>query len=42
MLSKGHALTTETYSFLLQACISDSEAGLRHALLVQLFILGYC
>ncbi|KAK7591179.1 hypothetical protein V9T40_002792 [Parthenolecanium corni] len=34
MLSKGHALTTETYSFLLQACISDSEAGLRHALLL--------
>lgn len=34
MLSKGIALKSDTLNFLLQACISDTEAGFRHALLV--------
>lgn len=34
MLSKGLKLKSETITFLLQACISDQDAGFRHALLV--------
>lgn len=34
MLTKKYKLKDETFNFLLQACISDKEAGFRHALLV--------
>lgn len=34
MISKGFALKDDTLNFLLHACISDQEAGFRHALLV--------
>lgn len=34
MLSKERILNNDTISFLLQACITDKEAGFRHALLV--------
>lgn len=36
MLTKKYKLKDETFNFLLQACISDKEAGFRHALLVSL------
>lgn len=36
MLKKNYKLKDETFNFLLQACISDKEAGFRHALLVSL------
>ncbi|CAH1795535.1 unnamed protein product [Owenia fusiformis] len=32
MKVKGHKLDTECFSFLLMACISDKEAGLKHAI----------
>jgi len=35
MLKKKYKLKDETFNFLLQACISDKEAGFRHALLVS-------
>lgn len=34
MLAKGIAIEDDTLNFLLQACITDKEAGFRHALLV--------
>ncbi|CAG9864301.1 unnamed protein product [Phyllotreta striolata] len=34
MLSKGMTIKDDTFNFLLQACITDKEAGFRHALLV--------
>lgn len=34
MIDKKLLVTTETFNFLLQACISDQELGFRHALLV--------
>jgi len=36
MLMKKYRLKDETFNFLLQACISDKEAGFRHALLVSI------
>lgn len=35
ILSKQFTLRADTFCFLLQACISDKENGLRHALLVN-------
>lgn len=34
IVSKGHPVTKEMITFLLQACITDKETGFRHALLV--------
>lgn len=34
MASKGHQVSADTMTFLFQACITDKEAGFRHALLV--------
>lgn len=34
MMAKGLPLTDATITFLLQACVTDKEAGFRHALLV--------
>jgi pentatricopeptide repeat domain-containing protein 1 len=34
MAEKKVAISDETFNFLLQACITDKEAGFRHALLV--------
>jgi len=42
MLTKKYKLKDETFNFLLQACISDKEAGFRHALLVSLYKYMYC
>lgn len=36
ILKKKYKLKDQTFNFLLQACISDKEAGFRHALLVRL------
>lgn len=35
MVQEGLLVTTETINFLLQACISDKEAGFRHAVKVR-------
>jgi len=42
MLTKKYKLKDETFNFLLQACISDKEAGFRHALLVSLNKYMHC
>jgi len=42
MLTKKYKLKDETFNFLLQACISDKEAGFRHALLVSLNKRMFC
>jgi len=42
MLTKKYKLKDETFNFLLQACISDKEAGFRHALLVSLNKCMHC
>jgi hypothetical protein len=35
MAEKKVVISNETFNFLLQACITDKEAGFRHALLVN-------
>jgi pentatricopeptide repeat domain-containing protein 1 len=36
MAEKKVTISDETFNFLMQACISDKEAGFRHALLVNI------
>jgi len=36
MAEKKVPISDETFNFLLQACITDKEAGFRHALLVNI------
>lgn len=36
MLEKKIYVTSETFNFLLQACITDKAAGFRHALMVYI------
>ena len=38
MIIDKHRITTETMNFLLQACITDKEAGFRHALKVRIYL----
>lgn len=35
IVHKGHAVTEETFSFLLMGCIQDKKTGFRHALQVR-------
>jgi pentatricopeptide repeat domain-containing protein 1 len=35
MAEKEIVISNETFNFLLQACITDKDAGFRHALLVN-------
>ena len=41
MLEGGHVLDAEGWSHLLMACISDKEAGLKHAIEVSTRCQGY-
>ena len=41
MLASGARPSEETYSFLLMACISDREAGLKHAIEVSIRIITF-
>jgi pentatricopeptide repeat domain-containing protein 1 len=35
MAEKEIVISSETFNFLLQACVTDKDAGFRHALLVN-------
>lgn len=40
MLEKKIFVTSETFNFLLQACITDKDAGFRHALMVNITVFS--
>lgn len=41
IIQKGHAVTEETFSYLLMGCIQDKKTGFRHALQVCPFWLCF-